>query len=146
MIVRLNTHNGVSQLPPTIPTKTYSDHRLDYQTDSSTFDPHSLAPYISTRCAVARILDLLRISNQFVGLQKDKGPYIAFPKVMVQMTWTELRNRMPFKITGVMENGCHLSHNEVLEQFKISGGVSYWDRYHLSKAVMAGINLRAVYT
>lgn len=145
MIACLNAHNKVLQLPPTIPSKTYSDHQLDYRTHPSTFDPHSLAPYISIRCVVARIPDLLGISDQFEEFQMDQGPCIIFPKLVEQMTWSDLRKRVPFKITGVMEDECHLNLTEVLEKLNVSGGISWWDKFRISKAIEAGVNVRALY-
>lgn len=145
LIACLCAHDTALQLPPTIPSRSYSDHGLDYRTHPETFDAYSLAPYISIRCLVARIPDLLGICDQFEEFGTQQGPYIVFPKLLEQMTWSGLRNRVPVKIIGVMENGCHLGFTEVLQSLNVTKGISWWDRFRLSKAVMAGVNLRALY-
>ncbi|ROW09760.1 hypothetical protein VMCG_02603 [Cytospora schulzeri] len=132
------------KLPPTISRRSYSDHELDHRKESNAFDPHSLAPYILTQCFWARIPDLLGIVDQFEGSQTGQGPYIMFPKLVEQMTWSELRNSVPFMIDGVLEDESHHDLEEVLERLNITGGISDWDKECILKAIQAGINLRAM--
>lgn len=144
-IACLNAHSSVSQLPATIPTRSYSDRELNYWNQSSAFDPHSLAPYILTPGFWARIPDLLGIVDQFEGSRMEQGPYIMFPKLLGQLTWSELRNSMPFTSNGVVEDECHLDLEEILERLDVSRGISNWDKECILKAMQAGINLRALY-
>ncbi|ROW05165.1 hypothetical protein VSDG_00022 [Cytospora chrysosperma] len=132
------------KLPPTTPTRSYSDRELNYWKQPSTFDPHSLAPYILARGFWARIPSLLGIVDQFEDSQTGQGPYIMFPKILEQLTWSELRDRVPFTSHGVMEDGCCLDL-EVLEGLFVSGGISDWDKECMLNAMQAGISLQALY-
>lgn len=67
-----------------------------------------------------------------------------FPKILEQLTWSELRDRVPFTSHGVMEDGCCLDL-EVLEGLFVSGGISDWDKECMLNAMQAGISLQALY-
>lgn len=148
--------DDVSQLPRSIPEKNGSDLVLDYTKPYNVFDPDETGPYLLTRGFFARIPDLLGVYNQIELAEKSHGPYISFPPIVEQTSWSDLRKSMPFTSKGVFEQN-YIAQNNIAQdnaltmrrlalELDIIAGITVMDKMCIHTALRTGFDLGALYT
>lgn len=135
----------MSQLPGSIPQRSYSDHELDYSRPWNSFNPDDLAPYISFDGVTADIPELLGLSDQFEATQMRQGPYMIFYKSLEQGTWSQLRSALPFTYQGEFQSDYTLDLDDTMKRLNINAGITEYDRYQVIYALQHGPHPRVVY-
>lgn len=134
-----------SQLPCSIPRRSYSDHKLDYSRQLNDFNPDDSAPYLSFSGLTALIPELLGVADQFVAARMKQGPCMIFHKSLVQCTWSRLRKVLPFTYKGEFEAGYTLGIENAFERLNISEGITKFDRDQSLYAMQHGASPRVLY-